>query len=53
MEMNCLMKSLPSQNFEVLEDPDFEKIQHGVFILTQIQGKCAVKHIAAEVLEVG
>ena len=47
------MKSLPSQNFEVLEDPDFEKIQHGVFILAQIQDKCNVKHIAAEVPEVG
>lgn len=39
------------EDFDDLEDPDFEKIKSGVFILVQNQGKTYVKHFVAEVLE--
>lgn len=39
--MNCLSKESGQldEDFDDLEDPDFEKIKPGVFILVQIQGK--------------
>ena len=51
--MNCFTKSLLSpKTLKFWKIQIFKKIQHGVFILAQIQDKCAVKHYAAEVLEV-
>ena len=44
--------SQSEEEFDDLEDPDFENIKAGVFILVQLRGKTTVKHFVAEVLEV-
>lgn len=44
--------SQSEEEFDGLEDPDFENIKAGVFILVQLRGKTTVKHFVAEVLEV-
>ena len=41
-ELSYKESAQSEEDFEVLEDPDFEKMQPGVFTLTQIQGRCAV-----------